>query len=70
MNFDNVEDETQFTIIDANGDESTWDFTPPTVSYNYSPRNTADDWLICPPVMLQSGQAYKISFGAKSNDNY
>ncbi len=61
-----------FTIIDANGDGVTWKkpMFDECVALSYSEELDADDWLIMPPVRLQGGYIYKLSFAVSSNDNF
>lgn len=50
-----------FTIIDCNKDGATWMFRDKYgILYMYG-RETADDWLITPPLKLESGRKYKIT---------
>lgn len=67
-----------FTIIDANGDWDAqykwggWMYGPDfaftreedgiCAVYGYSPESAADDWLITPPVELEQGKKYRLTF--------
>ena len=51
-----------YTIIDVNGDKSTWAYSSGKVSYRYNSKNVADDWLITPPLRLVAGNKYVISY--------
>lgn len=51
-----------FTVIDANGDASTWKKGSGNVTYRYNAKNDADDWLITPPLKLQAGRSYTLSY--------
>ncbi len=51
-----------FTIIDANADASTWKKGSGNVTYRYNSKNNADDWLITPPLKLQAGKSYTLSY--------
>lgn len=71
---DDFEDEdagSAYTTIDLNGDGNTWDWvhfgsTGGRMRYNYSKYETADDWVLTPPIHLVEGVAYEISFKANS----
>lgn len=79
------EDESSFdelTIIDANGDKAEWyreeywyieaeDLECAAAVYPYSSVNDADDWLILPPVRLESDKDYSLSFEVSTvSDSY
>lgn len=52
-----------FTIIDANNDNKKWTrSTQKYVSYQYSTNNDADDWLITPPLKMEAGKSYTLSY--------
>lgn len=64
-----------FTRIDVNGDKNEWyrewewyieatDELVAAVAYPYSSTNPADDWLITPPFMLETGKTYTLGFEA------
>lgn len=57
----------KFTVIDSNHDYSTWhyDADDECARYKYSSTNDADDWLLTPPIHLEKGKSYKLSFDAK-----
>lgn len=57
-----------FTVIDANNDGSTWQWekTNQCAAYRWSSKNKGDDWLISPPIHLQAGKAYDVTFKARS----
>lgn len=60
-----------FNIIDANKDKSTWEryenYDGNSVArYKYNSDNNGDDWLITPPLKVEKGKVYKVSFKAKS----
>ncbi|MCM1369334.1 MAG: choice-of-anchor J domain-containing protein [Candidatus Amulumruptor caecigallinarius] len=52
-----------YTTIDANGDNVTWGPYIGNLRIAYSDDKTLamDDWLISPPVMLESGKSYQFS---------
>lgn len=66
--FDLTKDLTDlFTIIDNNGDNSTWTFTSSYgTSYSYNSDNTGDDYLISPVFKLESGKNYKVTVKANA----
>lgn len=64
-NFDNASSLNMFTVVDANNDGSTWAwsrFKTKAVTYTYNDKNAADDWLITPPIAMQAGKKYKLTF--------
>lgn len=67
--FDTQDDWDQITVIDANKDAKTWTFENGYSRYTYSSENDADDWLMTPPVCVEAGKAYKISFTAHGSSN-
>ncbi len=59
------------TVIDANNDGCTWSlytYSDGTgyARYSYSKTNKADDWLLTPPLKLETGKEYIVSFEAAS----
>lgn len=58
-----------YTVIDANGDGTTWNSSMNAFSYFYSWTENADDWLITPPVKLQQGKVYKFAFDIRSGSS-
>lgn len=64
--FDSEETFDLWTIIDVNNDSKTWRLGTDNVKYEYHSTNNGDDWLISPPILLQSGMTYKLKFNAKS----
>lgn len=59
-----------YTIIDANDDGITWRVYQGTATISYNPALAADDWMILPPLNLQSGKAYELSFDAYGEQDY
>ena len=56
-----------YTVIDNNKDQSTWKWSAAKggqYQYNFSKENTADDWLMTPPIQMKQGKTYKVSFKA------
>lgn len=70
--YDNkFEDESSLdllTIIDANHDGSTWGYHPDQhcAYYVYNGENSGDDWLLSPPLYLEAGKEYTVSFTASN----
>lgn len=62
--FVNAADFGLFTVIDANNDGDTWSYDSKTKSAKcaFSSDNQMDDWLITPPIRLNSDRVYKIYF--------
>ena len=63
--FDSPADMGGFTTIDGNHDNKTWQYYSSQYKV-YCPYTTADgpvdDWLITPPIQLQGGKTYIVSF--------
>ncbi len=49
-----------YTIIDANADGSTWGKDFRGAKYLFNNSNTADDWLITPPLKMKASNKYTI----------
>lgn len=65
-------DEAQFkffTVIDANADGTTWQWSINGTRCNYHRTNNTDDWLVTPPVELKAGHRYKIEIEGRSGSN-
>lgn len=64
--FDTASSLGAWTIEDGNGDRETWvydaDEQGVTISFG---TGAQDDWLISPPIMLEKGRAYYISFDVR-----
>ena len=68
------------TVIDSNNDQSTWSWYGEedtdnselnlAAQYNYSAENDGDDWLITPPLKVEKGKFYTVSFKARSISPY
>ena len=67
--FDNDAMLDGFTIIDANNDGKKWTLTSGMMRITYNTSLAMDDWLITPPIKLEGGKLYKVSFDAKANSN-
>lgn len=65
-----------FTVIDNNGDGSTWTRSEEgydgnvAARYKYNSDHAGDDWLITPPLKVEKGKIYAVSFKARSNGSY
>lgn len=70
-NFATEEDFAKWTVIDNNGDGSTWKFdstaSTSTVFYTYSGANAADDWIISPAITSTETGSVAIRFKAKGS---
>lgn len=53
-----------FTVIDGNADGKTWHVENGNVRCVYNQYENMDDWLIAPPLRLEAGTAYKLTFAA------
>lgn len=64
--FSDVQSLDAWTIEDSNGDNETWvyDSDEEGVTISFGPAES-DDWLISPPVRLEKGKAYYISFDVR-----
>ena len=64
---DDFTDEAKFaewTIVDNNGDGSTWQRQNGHLAYSYNSSNAADDYAISPAMKLKAGNLYYVSFVA------
>ena len=59
--FDTADEQGEFTILDVNGDGSTWSFYDNAVRYRYNSTNDADDWLFSPMIKMAAGKKYRFS---------
>ncbi len=65
--FQTTDEQEAFTIIDANGDNDTWDFAYNSddnwfARYTYNDSFDADDWLISPAFHFEAGKQYRLTF--------
>lgn len=69
--FDTKDAMALYTVVDANGDKRTWayDSEKSCVKYTYNMSIPADDWLFTPPLKLQPGRIYTLSFKASCYRN-
>lgn len=67
-----------YTIIDGNDDGKVWayyqgasgaDGNPGAARMTYNTNLAMDDWMITPPLKLEGGKAYKVSFQARANSD-
>lgn len=71
-NFDNSSASDFFTVIDVRKDGKTWefvydeDYNEGDMQCKYSSENAKDDWLISPPIRLESGRLYNISLDVRA----
>ena len=70
--FDSKEALDNFTIIDGYDDGYTWAFRDgwDMAQSRYSFKNSMDEWLITPPIYLQKGKLYKLTFTSSSKRVY
>ncbi len=60
-----------FSVIDNNGDNSTWKWNSSNGTYyGYNSSNAADDYLISAPFNLVAGKSYKITVNAKGSASW
>lgn len=76
--FDSAEALSGYTIIDGNDDGKVWtyyqgasgaDGEPGAARMTYNTNLAMDDWMITPPLKLEGGKAYKVSFQARANSD-
>lgn len=60
--FDNDDDFSLFTIIDANNDGRTWSLEDHRAKGPYSMYDPMDDWLITPPIKFDKEYIYTLRF--------
>lgn len=59
-------DFAEFTVIDGNNDQKTWNFNSNYgTNYTCSSSRAADDWLVSPAIRLESGKVYNFNIKAK-----
>lgn len=58
---------TGWTILDANNDGKAWSVqSDGSIRMTYNSSLDMDDWLITPPLLLEAGKGYNVSFVAKA----
>ncbi len=76
--FDSADALSGYTIIDGNDDGKVWtyyqgasgaDGEPGAARMTYNTDLAMDDWMITPPLKLEGGKAYKVSFQARANSD-
>ena len=62
--FDTKSAFSDFKIVDANADGTTWFYNSDSkcARYNWNDENDADDWLLTPYIYLEGGKHYFFSF--------
>lgn len=74
--FDSADALSGYTILDGNDDGKVWayyqgangaDGAPGAARMTYNTNLAMDDWMITPPLKLEGGKAYKVSFQARAN---
>lgn len=71
MNMD-LTKEDQFklcTVIDANKDGKTWEYSANGSMCRYNSKNESDDWLITPMINLQAGKQYTLTLEMRSGNS-
>ena len=64
------------TVLDANGDATTWktsangNSTPNSMRYSYSSSNAANDWFFTPGLPLRAGYSYQLQFKYRGNSTF
>ncbi len=58
--FDSAEELTYYTILNVNGDESTWNWENGSMTYSYNLFEPADDWLFTPNMRLSADRVYEV----------
>ncbi len=76
MNFEDTDDLSAWTIIDANSDDNTWVIATAggvdgsgCAGYSYSSTNAANDWLVSRCFNLEAGKEYEVNFYYKVEDS-
>lgn len=67
--FDTNESLKGFNILDCNEDKIMWVIDSKTAYLKYNSQIPADDWLISPPIVLESGKLYRISGDVKGKSS-
>lgn len=70
--FDDYASTELFTVIDANNDGKTWQYDDyhQFMSILYNTTLDMDDWLITPPLKMEAGRAYILTFKARGINTY
>ncbi|MBR7054636.1 MAG: choice-of-anchor J domain-containing protein [Prevotella sp.] len=71
--FDTIDEWDVLTIIDANGDGSTWHQYDSGegifASYKYNSDNDGDDWIVTPAIRLEAGMTYNFIIDVVCSSN-
>ncbi|MDE6084651.1 MAG: choice-of-anchor J domain-containing protein [Muribaculaceae bacterium] len=51
-----------YTAIDSNNDGNTWYYSVKSAKIRQATSGSQDDWLVLPPVLLESGKSYEFKF--------
>lgn len=71
QSFDDEDAISTLSIIDANGDDNSWQYFGGSMVYAYSEAGyDAQDWLVTPPFKLSSDYVYQLSFDARADEGY
>lgn len=65
--FDSASELDYFTIVNCNGDDSTWKLEDGSMVYSYNLFEPADDWLISPNLRLSADRVYQIEAVLRTN---
>lgn len=60
--FEDISSLKIFTIIDANSDMFKWNYENGYMYYTANYAEAANDWIITPPVRMEKGKVYELSF--------
>ena len=67
IDFSHVGTIEQFQVVDANGDDSTWEWNADYGAYyGYNQTNSADDYLVSLPIHLEAGVNYTVIVNANA----
>lgn len=58
-----------YELIDSNEDGKKWTISDGKARMVYNTNLAMDDWMITPPVQLEAGKAYRVSFKAAANSS-
>lgn len=64
--FDSPEELAYYTILNVNGDESTWKQENGSMVYSYNLFEPADDWLFTPNMRLSADRVYEVMAMART----
>ena len=69
VNFEDEDEFNEFTVIDNNGDEYTWEYSSydSAAKYHYSWDFDGDDYLISNPLNLEAGKSYNVTILAATD---